>query len=336
MKVLTIGDLHFSTNNVIEMDIISDKIIRKVKEINPEFTVLLGDTLDRFAIFHTTPYNRANKFLEKLVDITKVYLLIGNHDIKTNDEFLSDEHPFNPHKLWRNIKIIDKPYLEEIKEFTFSFVPYVPKGRFMEALDFIPNWNKSKCIFAHQEFKGSCMNNLVSLNGDEWKKEYPLCVSGHIHNYSEISENMIYVGTPLQHKFDESINKTISLFDFSSVKFSHQRISLNPPLKIESKVTIDTIKDFNLDFNHMNKVNLCGTLGEVKSMLKHPNVIKWRRNKVKIGQIIKQENIKNEDYNNELVDLITKKSFIETFKFKLSNNNKKLYDYFITEFGDFQ
>ena len=33
MKVLTIGDLHFSTNNVIEMDIISDKILEKVKEM---------------------------------------------------------------------------------------------------------------------------------------------------------------------------------------------------------------------------------------------------------------------------------------------------------------
>ncbi len=53
-------------------------------------------------------------------------------------------------------------------------VPYVPPGRFVEALNIIDNewWKNVNCIFAHQEFYGCKMGAIESIEGDKWDHSF--------------------------------------------------------------------------------------------------------------------------------------------------------------------
>ena len=76
----------------------------------------------------------------------------------------------------------------------FLFVPYVPPGRFVEALETYKNinWKDVDCIFAHQEFYGCKMGAILSEEGDKWESKWPLVVSGHIHSRQWINKNIYY------------------------------------------------------------------------------------------------------------------------------------------------
>src|SRR5690606_33585475 len=99
----------------------------------------------------------------------------------------------------------------ELSGLTLAFVPYVYPGRFQEALNtkFTPEtFDKVDIVFAHQEIRGVKMNSLVSKVGDVWDKDQPLLVSGHIHQYQRLADNLLYTGTPRMTDFGDSLDKT--------------------------------------------------------------------------------------------------------------------------------
>lgn len=220
-SVIVIGDLHFKDNNLLELDLATRSILDLVSQINADFIVVLGDTLDQHETINSTAQTAACYFLHRLSSIKKVYLLIGNHDLRNNKEFLSDIHPFASMKGWpsERIAVIDTTVIHEIKGNVFTFVPYVPKTRFIEALDrgtksYGVDWRRSKCIFAHQEFKGCQMENIRSTGGDSWSSDLPPVISGHIHQHQILPNGVFYTGTPIQHKYEDSDDKGIYLFSF--------------------------------------------------------------------------------------------------------------------------
>ena len=74
-------------------------------------------------------------------------------------------------------------------------------------------WELADCIFAHQEFRGCKMGKEIS-KGDEWNAEYPLVISGHIHDYQIVGKNILYPGSSIQHTYTETHNKRIWLVDW--------------------------------------------------------------------------------------------------------------------------
>lgn len=335
LKFLTVGDMHFMNSNMKEIDLEIDIIFENIKIYNPDFIVILGDTLHNNNNYDGVQHNRATNFLSKLCDVIKTFVLIGNHDIKSNDEFLPDVNPFNTLKKWNNIKIIDKPYKETINGHEICFIPYVPKGSFFKALNMIEDWKNSSCIFAHQEFNGCIMGGISSTSSDVWFKEYPLCISGHIHDYCEVGNNLIFVGTFLQHTFDESENKSLSIFEFDeNIKWKQTRIFSNLQKKVEHFVTINTIKNYDINYNHLNKIYLIGTLEEVESMWNHANAKKWRASKAKVVKksIVKEtdqiDNIKEKKISYEIQNI----NFMKSFYSKISKNINVL-NYFEKKFG---
>ena len=281
MKVLVIGDPHFKTSNVKETDEMTESILKIAKENSPTFIVILGDVLDRHELIHVSPLVRANKFIFNLSEVAKTYLLIGNHDLKNNRQFLSEEHPFYSMKNMKNIVIVDKTICEEINGNIFTMVPYVPPGMFMKALELQENWTKSCLIFAHQEFKGCRMGALVSEEGDEWNIKYPPVISGHIHNYQELN-NIIYVGTPIQHGYDDSIDKTISLLNFDGDKFNQKRLSLECRKKKIVRITTAEVMTYQPEENCDLRICITGTPGEIKGIIKHPSISKWKSKGINI------------------------------------------------------
>lgn len=225
VRLMVVGDIHFQTNNVLETTLLHKRLLDIITNNNVDITVLLGDILHTHEKFHTIAYNNAIKMIYDISLMCEVYVLIGNHDMINNSQFLTDNHPFNALKQWKNVTIVDT-YIQATTQdgYTYGFCPYVPNGRFKEALG--PEYKLCDYIFAHQEFKKCDYNGIVSVHGDDWDANDPMIVSGHIHNEQHVGKNIYYVGEPVD--YSKGISNHVILIDGRDrVRY---KIKLNLPL----------------------------------------------------------------------------------------------------------
>lgn len=327
VSVLVIGDPHFKVSNIKETDDMVKIIVKKAEELLPDMIVVLGDVLDRHETIHVSPLTRSINFLNKLRNIAPLYVLIGNHDLKNNRQFLSEEHPFTGLKYWENTTIVDNVTSIKIKNKLFVFVPYVPPGRFKEALNNADNWKDATCIFAHQEFKGCKMGPIVSVEGDKWPLEYPFVVSGHIHDYQEPQYNILYTGTPIQHAFGDRSDKTISYFKFGNERL-HERISLMLKTKKIIYLTCAEVVNYVPEKNSELKIVIKGTSGEIKGIMKHVNIDIWKRE----GHKISYKDVPLEKNDGNEIAIKPNQRF-STILYNKINKNTRLNDLYISMFG---
>lgn len=248
LKVIAIGDQHFKVDNIQQVELFIEKIEELAIERKPDIIVCLGDLLHEHERLHTIPLNKAHEFIDRLRKITLTFVLVGNHDYIGNMQFLSENHWLNSMKEWDDVVVVDKVVSHIQNGVKLVFTPYVPPGRFEEALETLPSGFKdANCIFAHQEFFGCQMGAMVSVDGDKWPEDYPFVISGHIHSRQKIQSNVYYSGAAFQHAFGESEVNTIPIITFDDEnKNNIEEVDLNLPRKKIIRVDIDKIDDFVL------------------------------------------------------------------------------------------
>ena len=287
IKVLVIGDPHFKVDNVPESDEMTSKLVKLAKEIKPNFIVVLGDVLHRHEKIHVSPLMRAEKMIRYLSEISPTFVLVGNHDRPNNSTYLTDEHPFNAMKLWPNTYIVDEKVLElKIGNQRFLFLPYVYPGLFEATLNH-PDKGSSEwrtgvsAIFCHQEFYGAQMGVIKSQAGDKWPLDHPLIISGHIHDYDRPQPNIVYVGTPLQHGYNEE-DKTVSIFTFAE-SWQEDRVDLGLIKKIIVYLTPEEIHTYEPPTNKLVKIVIRGDDAALKSISKLERIKQLKKMGIKIA-----------------------------------------------------
>ena len=277
-QILLIGDPHFKTSNALETNQLHQSTLKYLKS-NPsvDFVVVLGDILHCHEKIHTQPFCRAVKFLTDLADERETFALIGNHDRINNNVFLTEEHPFVGLKEYPNLHIVDTTLYfsssslqkrKEKEESLFVFVPYVPNGRFKEALEIEKekkekenkrNYEECTAIFAHQEFRGCKTGAIVSEDGDVWEEELPTVFSGHIHEYQRPQKNIFYPGVPFQHGFGDSDDKAIYLLTTRTSgkreEWKTEKIELEITPKKLYTMTLEQFESFQPPENAIIKIN---------------------------------------------------------------------------------
>lgn len=271
LKVFVVGDPHIKAKNIKEGAEFVEKLVSTAKSSEPDFIVVLGDTLDTHEIVRTQPHKLACKMIEDLSKIAQVYLIIGNHDLINQTQFLTDNHVFNPLKKWKNVFVVDYPKVRREKGFLFVFCPYVYPGRFEEALNKLidegETWEFADCIFAHQQFKGCKMGVITAEDGDEWDDDYPMVISGHIHDSQKLGNNIYYTGSAIQHSFGESSSKKVWSVIFSEDEEPQiEKISLGMRTKKIVHVNVSDIDSFDegLTDKYHIKLSLSGTKEQFK------------------------------------------------------------------------
>jgi len=197
--------------------------------------------------------------------------LLGNGIVThncNNQQFLTDKHGFNALKRVPNVTICDKIIVRKIKGHKFVFCPYVPAGRFEEALNTIENdgkrWDDADCIFAHQEFYGCYYNPSVrSTEGDKWPENYPLVVSGHIHTTDQLQKNIYYPGSCMQHGWNDTM-KTVSIINFTNSEFAIQKVDLELICRKKICIEISQLYSFIPPKNTIIKLEITGSLEQIK------------------------------------------------------------------------
>jgi len=320
-SILVIGDQHFKVDNIIEIDIFINIVIDIIETKNPDFVVLLGDLLHTHEKLHTIPLNKACEFINKIRLLTKVFILVGNHDYQCNSQYLTENHWLNFLKEWENIVVVDKVFKEIINGHKFIFSPYVYVGRFEEALNTIGDeWKDASLIFAHQEFYGVKMGSIISVEGDKWDKDYPNVVSGHIHDKQHLQENIYYTGSSLEMNYGDTQNNTIALINFEnneSKVYKLEEIELNLPKKKIIYTTIDDIKTYKVDKESEDKVkiSISGEYEEFKIFKKSNKykelvnkgvkvIFKPKKIEMKLKNDSLQENINNNNGSNNFLKIL--------------------------------
>jgi DNA repair exonuclease SbcCD nuclease subunit len=330
IDMICIGDQHFQNNNVKEVELFIEKVEKLCMNKSPERIILLGDLLHHHEKIYTQSLNKAYEFIDKMRKISPVIILVGNHDMCSNQEFMTSNHWLNGLKEWEDVTVVDKAYVEMIDGMKFIFMPYLYNGRFEEGLNSLEcDWKDAKCIFAHQEFLGCKMGAFDSIEGDKWHVDNPYIISGHIHINQTPQENIYYPGSAFQHSFGDSSNNIIAHVTFMSDKKKYllDEIDLCLPKKKIIYKDIEDLEDFKIDScnNYDNiKLSISGNVESFKTFKKTKKYKKMIDNGIKIVfkpkkiDIINKENkdkeYKDNSFKSILHDLIEKE------------NDKNLYD----------
>jgi DNA repair exonuclease SbcCD nuclease subunit len=333
LKCLVIGDLHFQTSNLDEADIFTKRVIKIVSKYKPDFVVILGDLLHTHEIIRTMPYILVCKLVEQLSHLCHVYVLIGNHDYINNSQFLSTNHVFGPLKRWPNVSIVDQPILKKIRNLTFIFCPYVPTGRFIEALDTLvsdsDSWDLADCIFAHQSFAGA-KSNGIELKGDYWDQDYPPIISGHIHESQTVGDNIFYPGSALADRYDES-DKRLWLVQFGHDDppyFTYKKINLMLKPKKTIEINVDDVEKFDTGILQKSYIRLMITGSNEKIIVfkKKPIYKKLLAAGIKLD-FVPQDSIIFHDV--EAKQIVSFESILKEVVDKKSECVKQIYDRFV-------
>lgn len=298
--IFVIGDPHFRAKNFQEGEGLIEKCLEKVSKVKPSMIILLGDILDTHEVVRNTPWKQACRFIEGLSALALTYVLMGNHDLINQSQFLTDNHFFNPLKKWENVFIVDKPIITNLGNHKVCMCPYTPPGRFIEALDTLVDdsgeptgeWMNVSCIFAHQEFAGVVYGGKESEKGDYWGTEYPPVISGHIHTPCQVGENVFYPGSSIQVASDEAPDKRVWIVSFvpeaepgtvEALKIT--KVNLGLKFKKEIDLDYSDIKSFDLELTkrYFIKIKLRGTPEQFKLFRKSDMHTKLIRAGVKIG-----------------------------------------------------
>ena len=251
LKIVAIGDQHFKVDNIEEVNLYIEILTSYLRHSRPDVIILLGDLLDTHERIHTIPLNKACELVEKLRNIAKLYILVGNHDMINNKVFLEEHHWLTGLKGWLDVTVVDKVISEKFGGRKFVFCPYVYAGRFLEALNTLENdtWEDADCIFAHQEFYGCKMGAFLSEDGDKWSLDYPPVVSGHIHSNQMPQANIYYPGSSLPVAFGETTRSIYAMLTFVDGKVGYvlDEMELDLPKKRIIYTSMDEINDKDLD-----------------------------------------------------------------------------------------
>ena len=321
VSCLCIGDPHFRIDNIEDAKLFSKKCVDLVKEQKPTFVVCLGDLLHHHDKAYVQPYNVAVDFMYELSSLAPTFLIIGNHDYMNASQFKTNNHFFNPLKKWKNMHIVDDVINYEVGNYNFFMCPYTPNGRFKEALDSSEQlWDVADCIFAHQEFKGCKMGAIISDTGDEWDEDYPLVISGHIHDTQQVGNNIYYVGSAMQHSFGDSSEKFVWLLTFTEDGMKRKKIDMKMKKKKLIYLNISDIDSFDVEKNTHNayvKIAIKGTTSECttfreskkyKELVKQGIVISFIPDQLSFGGVVNDAYATSEENN------VRSTAFGDTFK----------------------
>lgn len=306
---MAIGDIHAKVSEIAEINLLTEKISHIIKKTNPDIVIILGDLSDRHDKIDVYTWISVSNLLETVSKLKKTYYIIGNHDLSSNSQFLSEQHFFKKFQS-DSLVVVDKPLHE--KELNITLCPYVPPGRLMEALS-LANWSGTLAVFCHQELLGASFGHISSKVGDEWPDSNPLLVSGHIHQYSWHQKNALYVGTPRQVSQGESDDKSVSLLEFGSDGLiSETRIPTDMPRKITITMTCQQAHEFVLTGTDTVRIILEDTeenITKFKKSKKYKELLENVKFLVKFtDQVVTKKNTENKSFIKLLMEYAEKDS----------------------------
>lgn len=221
-KFLLFSDIHVhphkkSQDRLRDCLKVLDWVFKTAIERSVDFVLFGGDLLHDRQKIDTLTYVETYKILEKYQkEKFSTYLLVGNHDMwLANDCETASVMPF---RALNNFDVVAEPKSLKLGGIDWFFLPYTHNP--------IEDLAKCKTDFAqtyllgHISIDGAKLNSAGSIadvviehDGDMVKIDKSLFTKfkksffGHYHSYQKLTENVMYIGSPLQLSFGEANDK---------------------------------------------------------------------------------------------------------------------------------
>ena len=270
MKALLVSDLHLRPAHIEQASLVLEKIKEKLRELNPEYLIIGGDTFHTKNIVYASVLTLFESFIDDVSRRHKVVCLVGNHDWAI---------PYEVHSL-QTIKRNDFVIVEKTFKINDSvgFIGYCREKDRFDTL--MKDLRGCKIIFGHFDLNGfdlgSGWEETDAFCGGERLTEFKKVFSGHFHKPQEKTfgeTEIIYVGSAYTTDFSESDQeKRFILVDLESGNW--EPIPTNMVFHRTLKITTsDQIP--NIDENQINdginfRVIISGTKEEINKV-KIPN-----------------------------------------------------------------
>lgn len=349
VKCITVGDPHFRpTKHPKLYDDMEKQLCGLIVRHSPDFVVIMGDVFHDHNIVHVQMLKRVRSFflnLQKKLKTRPLYVLVGNHDMENNSQYLSEIHALIPFKdKYPNLHIIDSPKLVKHGMCNFVLVPYIPPGKFQDALNTLTLPDNISAIFAHQEFYGARLGPTTSVYGDKWDIESHLVISGHVHDAHIPQPNIIYIGTPIQHSYGEDQNKAVGVFSFSSESYEYIREAIIVANHITHHIKLDTdttdvvvdrvIQQRKTKKDDTHRVIVSGNMADIQIFRKSKTAKTLQKANVKIVYKNTEHQVESTDTPSEQMDKSDKHTFLSKLR-ERCNNHKEYAKELIEEINKF-
>lgn len=208
-KIIVSTDWHLKPSNLEEIYKLQEQEVQEANKLGITSHVWLGDIFDSRISQREETLRTFTKIIELYNTFGhKVYCVPGNHDKSNYDSETSFLDSFKYHP---NFVLIDQLDFYQINGINCYFLPFFSNEIW---LDEISNQqeqdHKNHILFTHIAFQGS-RNNDGSLVESTIKpsmfENWGMVYSGHYHDFQELTENVIHLGSLTQNNFGEDENK---------------------------------------------------------------------------------------------------------------------------------
>lgn len=264
MRILIFSDIHIhphkkSSERLGHCIEALEWVFRTAKKRKISQVVFLGDLFHDRQKIDVLTYQKTFEVFERNSDGLDIRLLLGNHDLWHSEK--SDISSVKPLRSLPGVTVIDQPCIQEIEEdgdiFRMAFLPYthnpIQDIKILEK-DW-PSVPKSKMVLGgHISVDGAVWNvrhntiSEVSVEhdgdmvrvGPEIFKKWDRVFLGHYHASQKLSDNVEYVGSPLQLSFGEAFqDKHIIVYDTSDDSMEYIKNEFSPKHYILSEDQVD-------------------------------------------------------------------------------------------------
>jgi len=239
MKILIVSDLHadnYSRFARVTEDGINCRLqdclnsIKQLAELarqtDAECLFFLGDLFNSRTTISIDVYYLVFQEIERLSKNIDIYLLVGNHD-----QFLRKGDIYSTYPFSSICQVIGEPTVLDLDGSKFVCLPYQEDHK--ELSKFIEK-NKGDYLFAHLGLNGAKVGPTEykvkeTLNPEDLKpEEFRWVILGHYHKFQRLGDNIVYVGSMLQHSFGERGEEKFALvLDTKTDKL--QKVQLDGP-----------------------------------------------------------------------------------------------------------
>ena len=184
IKVVLLSDIHFSKYFIIDN---LDLIKNSVKKLEPDYICIAGDIIDEVSVVYDTKMiSILNDFLTALAKISKVFISLGNHDIRENKDLLYfkdlkiDNLYLLNNSYYIDKKVVINGYNMPIEYYYNNHGGEDAKVMYQDLLK-----NKDKLYFSDKLFNISLIHSPISLldkDVSNYLKKCDLILCGHMHN----------------------------------------------------------------------------------------------------------------------------------------------------------
>jgi DNA repair exonuclease SbcCD nuclease subunit len=241
--------------------------------------IFAGDFIHHRFSLNVYTYGKAVEIVEKYTKkgINTIFLL-GNHDMFYEKNW--ELHSLLPLRQWATV--IDKPCKLTVEGTEIDFLPYTPTPS--HYLDTEVFSKPAELLITHLSIAEATLNakyNILSIEDDSKEKEvissdafkkWKKVLLGHYHYGQKISNNIEYIGSPMQLNFGEiDQEKHIILLDLETLEQDYIVNDISPKfyrvanvedisnIKIENAyIEVENIEDIDSKFEVRKRLSSLG------------------------------------------------------------------------------